>query len=128
MPGCPTVNVPTLDSVGLGECLQDRGVNTSVVFRVGRVWNGEKATHVYVTKKGTNGGKEEGEKQKKSSWPGQKVCESDKNALKNHYRYSLLRFPKLGPFILIPMSQNQKVTQKKVKNSLNLFYSFFFFF
>lgn len=76
MPGCPTVNVPTLDSVGLGECLQDRGVNTSVVFRVGRVWNGEKATHVYVTFKGQNkeptGAKRRGKSKRKAAGQGRK--------------------------------------------------------
>lgn len=89
---CPTVNFPAVNSLGheasLGHrsghiwCMEREGVERS---------EGYPSPHdIQGAQKGTNAGKAEREKkQKKSSWPGQKVT---KNAMKittlNHYQVS----------------------------------------
>lgn len=101
---------------GMGVPL-DAGVDTYGVCR-GRVWRGPKATHIHMTfkahKKEPMGAKWREKKEKRSSWPGQKIT---KNAMKittlTHYQVS----QNWAHCILIPTSQNQKVKPKKVRDS-----------
>lgn len=58
----------------------------------------------------------------KAAGQGRKCVKVTENALKNHHLNPLSRFPKLGP-----MSQNQKVIPKKVRNSFIYFIHLFIF-
>ena len=75
---------------------------------------------IHRTQKGTNGGKkeqgwEEG-RQKKSNWPGQKVCANEqqqKKVMKNHYTNLLSSFTKLGPSYI---NSNKSKPEGQIKN------------